>query len=203
MPSEKPKPFEPGRVSNRTALIVVDVQNDFCPGGALPVPGGDAVVPVLNRYIQYFEAHHAPIIATRDWHPRKHCSFKPLGGIWPPHCLQDSPGAAFHSGLNLPQAAIIISKGTDPELEAYSGFQHTDLTERLRSLSVETVFVGGLATDYCVKSTVLDALKAGFKTVYLPDASRGVNVNPDDSVRAEQEMIQHGATSVTLTGLEP
>jgi nicotinamidase/pyrazinamidase len=194
---------EPLKVSGKTALIVVDVQNDFCPGGALAVPEGDRVVPILNKYIRIFQAHHAPIVATRDWHPREHCSFKPYGGIWPPHCIQDSPGAAFHAGLNLPKETKILSKGTDATLEAYSGFQHTSLTEWLRERKVETVFVGGLATDYCVKSTVLDALKAGFKAIYLADASRGVNVKPKDSEQAEQEMQQAGATKAVLDEIEP
>jgi nicotinamidase/pyrazinamidase len=185
-------------VSSKTALLIVDVQNDFCPGGALAVPDGDRVVPVLNRYIRIFQAKQAPIVATRDWHPDNHSSFKPFGGIWPPHCIRNSPGAEFHPGLKLSKAAMIISKGTDPNIEAYSGFQHTTLGEWLSVHEVETVCVGGLATDYCVKSTVLDALKAGFKTVYLADASRGVNVKAGDSERAEEEMRKAGARKGTL-----
>jgi nicotinamidase/pyrazinamidase len=203
MPSVKNSRPEPIKVSDKTALIVVDVQNDFCPGGALAVPEGDRVVPILNKYIRIFQAHHAPIVSTRDWHPRDHCSFKPFGGIWPSHCIQDSPGAEFHVGLYLPKAVKVISKGTDSKLEAYSGFQHTNLTEWLRGRKIETVFVGGLATDYCVKSTVLDALKAGFKAIYLADASRGVNVKPNDSEQAEQEMRQAGATKAVLDEIEP
>lgn len=203
MPSENHTPSEPIKVSQKTALIVVDVQNDFCPGGALAVPEGDRVVPILNKYIRIFEAKDAPIIATRDWHPRNHCSFKPFGGIWPPHCIQDSPGAEIHAGLKLPEATKIVSKGTDAAIDAYSGFQHTRLTEWLRERKIETVFVGGLATDYCVKSTVLDALKAGFKAMYLADASRGVNVKPKDSEQAEQKMQQAGATMAALDEIEP
>jgi nicotinamidase/pyrazinamidase len=184
--------------SEKTALIIVDVQNDFCPGGALAVPEGDSVVPVLNRYIGIFQAGDAPIVATRDWHPREHCSFKSFGGIWPPHCIQNTPGAEFHPGLTLPDTVRIISKGGDPKVEAYSGFQHTDLGSWLNSRGVETVCVGGLATDYCVKSTVLDALKAGFITIYLADASRGVNVKPGDTERAEKEMLKAGAGRATL-----
>ena len=186
------------RISSRTALLIVDVQNDFCPGGALAVPEGDRVVPVLNDYIRMFHAGRAPIVATRDWHPANHSSFKPFGGIWPPHCVQETPGARLHAGLKLPKEAAVISKGTDPKIEAYSGFQHTSLGEWLRSRSVETVYIGGLATDYCVKSTVLDAVKAGFKAVYLSDASRGVNLKPDDSRRAEEEMLKAGAGKTTL-----
>lgn len=202
MPSAKNGRAEPFKVSSKTALIIVDVQNDFCPGGALAVPEGDQVVPVLNKYIRIFQAQRAPIVATRDWHPRDHSSFKPSGGIWPPHCIQDTTGAEFHAGLNLPKASKIISKGTDAKLEAYSGFQQTSLTEWLKARKIETVFVGGLATDYCVKSTVLDALKAGFKAIYLADASRGVNVKPKDSEQAEQEMQQAGATRALLTEIE-
>jgi nicotinamidase/pyrazinamidase len=193
---------KPYKVSSKTALIIVDVQNDFCPGGALAVPEGDRVVPILNKYIQIFQTHDAPIVATRDWHPLNHSSFKPFGGIWPPHCIQDSPGAEFRSDLNLPNTSKLVSKGTDTKLEAYSGFQHTDLIEWLRARKIETVFVGGLATDYCVKNTVLDALKAGFKTIYLADASRGVNVKPGDGEQAEQEMQQAGATRVILDEIE-
>jgi nicotinamidase/pyrazinamidase len=185
------------------ALLIVDVQNDFCPGGTLGVPDGDRVVPFLNDYIRIFEAERATIVATRDWHPPDHCSFKPLGGIWPPHCVQNTPGSAFHSGLKLPKAATIISKGTNPKIEAYSGFQHTTLGEWLKSRKVDTVCVGGLATDYCVRSTVLDALKAGFNAVWLADASRGVNMRPEDSERAEEEMIKAGARKSRLNEFIP
>jgi len=198
MPSSKKTRAEAIKVSDKTALIIVDVQNDFCPGGALAVSDGDRVVPVLNKYIRIFQVHHAPIVATRDWHPRDHSSFKPFGGIWPPHCIQDSRGAEFHPNLNLPNTSKIISKGTDAKIEAYSGFQHTSLAEWLRGQKVETVFVGGLATDYCVKSTVMDAMKAGFKAIYLADASKGVNVKPKDSEQAEQEMERSGAKRIVL-----
>jgi nicotinamidase/pyrazinamidase len=190
-------------VSEKTALIIVDVQNDFCPGGALAVPDGDQVVPVLNRYVRIFQTDRAPIVATRDWHPGNHCSFKSFGGIWPPHCVQNTPGAAFHPGLDFPQTVEVISKGTDPKVEAYSGFQYTALEEWLKLRKVGAVFVGGLATDYCVKSTVLDAIKAGFDTVYLSDASRGVEVKPGDSERAVDDMIKAGAKTTTVEGLAP
>jgi len=181
------------KVTNKTALILVDVQNDFCPGGALAVPNGDRVVPVLNHYIALFQSGKAPIVATQDWHPPDHCSFKPFGGNWPPHCVQNSRGAAFFPSLKLPKTVKIIRKGTHPKIEAYSGFQHTELAEWLESRKVETVFVGGLATDYCVLSTVLDATKAGFKTVFLSDGSRGVEVKPGDTQRAVDEMVKAGA----------
>ena len=186
-------------LSPKTALIVVDVQNDFCPGGALPVPRGDDVVPVLNRYIETFSAARAPVVATRDWHPVNHTSFKPYGGIWPIHCVQNTPGAEFHPKLSLPKTVSIISKGTDPKIEAYSGFQGTDLTNILKKWGVETVWVGGLATDYCVKSTALDAVQAGFEVVFLEDASRGVDLSPGDSQRAQEEMRKVGARATRLT----
>src|SRR3990172_3561206 len=157
-------------ITKDSALILVDVQNDFCPGGALPVPNGDEVVPVLNRYIQEFESAKAPVIATRDWHPSDHCSFKPLGGIWPVHCVQNSPGAEFHPKLSLPEKVTIISKGTDKKIDAYSGFQAIKLMEILKNNGVRTIWVGGLATDYCVKNTVLDGIKGGFHVTFLVDA---------------------------------
>jgi nicotinamidase-related amidase len=190
-------------IRKKTALIMVDVQNDFCPGGALPVPEGDKVVPVLKEYIELFLREGAPIYATRDWHPENHISFKERGGPWPPHCIRETTGAAFHPRLPLPKNATIISKGTDPDREAYSGFQGTDLIERLKRQKVERVFVGGLATDYCVKNTVLDSLTAGFETVLLEDASRGVDVQPGDSERAIEAMKKAGASVTTLDQIHP
>lgn len=184
-----------------TALIIVDVQKDFCPGGALAVPQGDQVVPVLNQYIQRFREAGSPIYATRDWHPPNHCSFQAQGGPWPPHCVQGSDGAQFHMGLGLPPDVVVISKGTDPQREAYSGFQGTDLEERLRKQGVRRLWVGGLATDYCVKSTVLDGLQKGFEVVLLEDAVRGVDVQPGDSQRAIEEMVRAGAQRGTLSDL--
>lgn len=180
------------------ALVVVDVQNDFCPGGALPVAGGDKVVPVLNRYIGKFQAGKLPIVATRDWHPEKTTHFKAFGGVWPSHCVQGTGGAEFHRALNLPSDAVIVSKGAAPDEDSYSGFQGRDergvkLSDLLRRFGVERLFVGGLATDYCVKHTVLDGLKEGFKVVLLEDAIRGVNLQPGDSERAIAEMVQAGA----------
>ncbi len=185
----------------QAALIIVDVQNDFCPGGALAVTQGDEVVPVLNRYAARFAEAGAPVYATRDWHPADHLSFEAQGGIWPLHCVQETGGAAFHPQLALPESTTIISKAQTPSEEAYSGFMNTDLAERLRVQGVERVYVGGLATDYCVKETVLDALKEGFDTYFLADASRGVNVNAGDSAAAEQAMEAAGAKSVTEADL--
>ena len=180
------------------ALIIVDVQNDFLPGGQLAVRDGDAVIPVLNRYVTSFVAANAPIFATRDWHPADHCSFRGQGGPWPPHCIANTPGAAFAAGLSLPAGTRVISKATHPEKDAYSGFEGTDLAEYLRDLGVRRVFVGGLATDYCVLNTVKDAVAAGFEVILLTDAIRAVNVQPDDGERALAEMARAGAHAATL-----
>lgn len=188
-------------ITDNSALIVVDVQNDFCPGGALPVPEGDKVVPVLNRYIHKFTERGLPVYFTRDWHPEGHVSFKPQGGIWPTHCIQGAEGARFHSGLFIPSTAVIVSKGTSPRADAYSGFQGTDLHDQLKRKGVRRLFIGGLATDYCVKSTVLDALRGGFEAILLSDASKGVDVNPGDSERAAEEMVKEGAIKINLEDL--
>lgn len=188
-------------VDKESALVIVDVQNDFLPGGALPVPKGDEAIPALNRYIEVFAKVGAPIFATRDWHPPDHVSFKSRGGPWPPHCVQGTRGAEFHPDLALPKGAIIISKASSPNAEAYSGFEGTRLGEKLKELGVKKVFVGGLATDYCVKNTVLDALKLGFETFFLEDASRGIDLKPGDVKRAIEEMVKGGATKIKLQDL--
>jgi nicotinamidase/pyrazinamidase len=186
-------------VSKTDALIVVDVQNDFCPGGALPVPEGDQVIPVLNDYIKIFKKANAAIFATRDWHPPNHISFEAQGGPWPPHCVQNTEGAKFHPDLKLPDDTTIVSKAMDPRKEAYSGFDGTELADNMKKQGVTKVFVGGLATDYCVKNTVLDARKNGFQTVLLLDASRGINVEPDDVAKAIDTMVRNGVGQGTLT----
>jgi len=178
------------------ALMVADVQNDFLPGGSLAVPDGEAVVPILNRYLQAFKERGLPVVASRDWHPSGHCSFKEQGGPWPAHCVMGTPGAEFAPGLALPPSALIISKGSDPTRDAYSGFQGTDLHERLRLAGVRRLFIGGLATDYCVRETVKDALARGYAVVLLQDAIRAVNVQPDDGRRAEEEMLRGGAVPI-------
>jgi nicotinamidase/pyrazinamidase len=175
---------------HKDALVVVDLQNDFCPGGALAVPDGDRVIPVINGLAPHFKK----LFYTQDWHPPDHISFDSQGGIWPSHCVADTPGAQLHPGLRLDFGyAVQIKKGTAPDKEAYSGFQGTNLAEQLRKADVRRLIVTGLATDYCVKNTVLDALKAGFKVVVVEDAIRGVNVNPGDSARAIEEMAASGA----------
>jgi len=185
-------------MQGKDALVIVDVQNDFCPGGALAVERGDEVVPRLNAYIEKFTKAGLPVFATRDWHPEKTIHFKAYGGQWPPHCIQGTEGAAFRSDLRLPAAAVVVTTGAAPDEDGYSGFdgrgEGGTLEEMLRKAGVERIFVGGLATDYCVKHTVLDGLKRGFKVVWLEDASRGVDVTPGDSARAAAEMLDGGAT---------
>ncbi len=190
------------KISDVDALIVVDVQNDFMPWGALPVPEGDKVVPVLNEYISIFEKKGLPVFFTRDWHPENHISFKGHGGIWPPHCVQNTEGAMFHKDLKMPlDNKFIISKGTSPDFDAYSGFQGTVLESLLRERGVRRVFVGGVATDYCVKNTVLGAIDLGFQAVLLLDAIKGVDANPGDSERAIDLMLSKGAVGVELKDL--
>ena len=181
------------RLQSDDALIIVDVQNDFLPGGSLAVPHGDEVVPALNRYIRAFGKKKLTVFATRDWHPSNHCSFKAQGGIWPPHCVQRSRGAELALDLQLPQSAVIISKATTLEQDAYSGFEGTDLHDRLQALGVKRLFIGGLATDYCVLNTVKDALSLGYEVYLLEDAIHAVNVQPDDGKKAKDEMIRLGA----------
>jgi nicotinamidase/pyrazinamidase len=180
------------------ALIIVDVQNDFLPGGKLGVAHGDEVVPALNRYIERFASRGLPVFATRDWHPENHCSFSDQGGIWPPHCLADSAGAAFAPGLALPDAAIVVSKADTPAQDAYSGFEGTDLAAQLRARSVKRVYVGGIATDYCVLNTVKDALAEGFEVLLLTDAIRAVDVKPGDGDAAIEQMKAWSAQPVSL-----
>jgi nicotinamidase/pyrazinamidase len=181
------------------ALLLVDVQNDFLPGGKLAVAGGDEVIPVLNRYIALFQGAALPVFATRDWHPADHCSFSARGGIWPAHCIAGSEGAAFPAALQLPACAIVVSKATTPQADAYSGFQETDLAAQLHGLKSERLFIGGLATDYCVLNTVNDALKHGFKAVLLLDAIRAVNLAPDDGKNAIEQMVRCGARIADLS----
>ncbi|MFQ5449544.1 MAG: nicotinate phosphoribosyltransferase [Nitrospinaceae bacterium] len=185
------------------ALILVDVQNDFLPGGTLAVPCGDEVLPVLNGYIDFFHERGLPILATRDWHPGNHCSFREQGGLWPAHCVADSAGAQFSPKLRLPATAEIVSKGTQPDQEAYSGFQGTPLHERLESRGIHRLFIGGLATDYCVLNTVKDARQLGYTVYLLEDAVRAVNVHPDDGCKAIGEMVSLGSRPCTLEQLQP
>lgn len=185
-----------------TALLIVDVQNDFCPGGALAAPGGSAIVPVLNRYIADAHARQMPVYASRDWHPPTTTHFKAFGGIWPPHCVQGTAGAAFHPALALPADTTIVSKGDRPDREGYSAFDgHTTggrpLADDLRARAIDELWVGGIATDYCVRQTVLDALKSGFRVTVLRDAVTGIDVQAGDADRALDEMRAAGAKIAT------
>jgi nicotinamidase/pyrazinamidase len=184
--------------NKKRALIVVDVQNDFCPGGSLAVPEGDKVVPPLNKLIQEFLDSDEPVFKTRDWHPAKTKHFAAFGGTWPVHCVQGTKGAEFHPDLIDDIHIRVISKGLGDE-DSYSGFDGTDLALQLRQQGVEEVWLGGLATDYCVKNTVLDALKEGFQVKAVADAMRPVELKPGDGERAIEEMQDAGAEIVDST----
>lgn len=175
------------------ALLIVDVQNDFLPGGSLAVAGGDAAIAPLNGWLGRFAPARLPVCATRDWHPADHCSFAAQGGPWPPHCVAGTPGAQFAAALALPADAVVISKATTREADAYSGFAGTDLHARLQALGVRRLFVGGLATDYCVLNTVLDARRLGYAVVLLVACIRAVDVRPGDGARALEAMGAAGA----------
>ena len=188
------------------ALLIVDVQNDFCPDGKLAVPEGDAIVPVLNKYISIFSHNKWPIFASRDWHPKQTAHFNKFGGQWPEHCIQDSAGAKFHSVLRLPENAIILSKGMDPDKDGYSAFQAVDsrgneFPHLLNTYAISELFVGGLATDYCVRWSVVDALKFGYKVALLVDAIKGVDLKSRDSEVAIEEMVNLGAKKMTFEKL--
>ena len=179
----------------KRALVVVDVQNDFCPGGSLAVERGDEVVAPLNRLIREFLQRGDLVVKSRDWHPARTKHFAAYGGTWPVHCVQNTRGAEFHPELLDDPRIQIISKGTGDE-DSYSAFDGTTLAEDLRREGVKEVWVGGLATDYCVKNTVLDALRAGFRVRALTDAMRAVNLQPGDGPRALEEMRAAGAEIV-------
>lgn len=180
----------------KRALIVVDVQNDFCPGGTLAVPHGDEVIEPLNQVIDEFLRRGDPVYKSRDWHPPMTKHFEKHGGVWPDHCVQNTQGAEFHPALRNDPRITVISKGLG-DTNCYSAFDETDLLAQLRQQNVEEVVVGGLATDYCVKSTVLDAIKKGFKVKALTDAMRAVDVQPGDGERAIEEMRNAGAEIVS------
>ena len=190
-----------GAPGERSALLVVDVQNDFCPGGSLPVSDGDSVVPVLNDYAARFAREGLPVIYSRDWHPAETTHFQTRGGPWPPHCVQGTYGAEFHPDLRLPAGAIVVSKGMGPAEDGYSAFVGRDahgqkLESVLRELGVQRLVVGGLATDYCVLNSVLEALEAGLKVEVLCRGIRGVDLQPGDSARALEQMRSAGASLI-------
>ncbi len=181
-----PNPF-----SDADALILVDVQRDFCPGGSLPIANGNEIVPVLNRWIETARLAGIPIFASRDWHPPEHMSFVAQGGPWPEHCVRDTPGARFHPDLDLNNNVVIISKACKTKKDAYSAFDGTELAEQLRGAGVKRVFVGGLAEDVCVKATVLDALREGFDVRLIDGGTRPVT--EQSGLEARQAMQQAGA----------
>jgi nicotinamidase/pyrazinamidase len=184
-------------METKNALVIVDVQNDFCPGGALGVQDGDRIVPVLNKYIEKFAQAGLPIFFTRDWHPPRTTHFITDGGSWPPHCVQGSHGAEFHPKLQLGSHTVVLSKGMAVDEDSYSGFDAIDsrglsLGEVLRQSGINRVYLAGLATDYCIKHTALDGLKQGFQVVLLQDGIAGVNLQPKDSDRAVEAMLKAG-----------
>ncbi len=190
----------------KKALLIVDVQNDFCPGGTLGVPEGDKIVPVINKYIRIFTQKKLPIFATRDWHPVRTKHFKDFGGLWPVHCIQSTQGAAFHPNLKLPKEVILLYKGMDPEEDCYSSFSAQDLSGQplfklLKRMAIKEIYIAGLATDYCVKFTAMDALKHSFKVKILTDAIKGVDLKPNDSAQAIKKITKMGAKKVELADL--
>ncbi len=182
------------KLTSSDALLLVDVQSDFCPGGALAVTDGDAVVPVLNAWIAAARQGGAKVFASRDWHPADHLSFAERGGLWPPHCVQNTPGAAFHVDLNLPEDTVVVSKADQADHEAYSAFDSGELADQLGAAGIQRLWVGGLATDYCVKASVLDATQIpGLDVHVIVDAIRAVDVTPGDGKAALEAMREAGA----------
>lgn len=189
------------------AFLIVDLQIDFCPGGSLAVGEGDTIVPLINRYLELFRSHGLPVIASRDWHPPVTDHFSQYGGLWPPHCIQGSPGAGFHPALQLPGDATVVSKGSDPHRDDYSALQATlpsgmSLLERLKTTGVTHLYLCGLATDYCVKWSALDALREGFRVTLLTDAVKGVELMAGDSQRAVGEIVSAGGELADLADIE-
>jgi nicotinamidase/pyrazinamidase len=185
-----------------SALLLVDVQNDFCPGGALAVPQGDRIVPVINRLMPLFPF----VFATEDWHPANHISFKERGGPWPPHCIQQTKGAELHPEIDRAEIDLLLRKAITPDRDAYSGFEARDeagrsLDEALKQSGVTRLYVVGLATDYCVRATVLDGLKNGYEVLVVADAIRAVEVAEGDGQRAMEEMVEKGARLVASSDI--
>jgi len=187
---------------SKTAVFLVDVQRDFCAGGTLAVPDGDAVVPICNTLIERSAKKMIPVFASRDWHTPDHCSFVPQGGPWPVHCVAGQPGAEFQPELKLPHDVVIISKAERRDVDAYSAFDNTSAAAKLRAAGIKNLIICGLATDYCVKATVLDALKEGFQVTVVKEGCRGVNVTSGDDKRAFAEMKAQGAQISSLSNLE-
>jgi nicotinamidase/pyrazinamidase len=175
------------------ALLIIDFQNDFTSGGALEVPEGDEIAEPVKRLADRFEI----VMATRDWHPPDHASFETQGGPWPVHCVRGTPGAEFHPAMDEVALDEVVDVGREREDEGYSGFEKSELANLLRERGVDKVFVTGLATDYCVRASAIDACREGFDTTVVEDAIRAVNVNPDDGERAIEDMKQAGANVAT------
>jgi nicotinamidase/pyrazinamidase len=184
------------------ALLVIDIQNDFLPGGRLAVAEGDHVIPVMNNYIDRFIRRQLPVFATRDWHPKNHGSFIKQGGPWPDHCIADSTGAEFARSLHLPTTVHVFSTGIEVENDGYSGFENPELNKQLEKLNVSRLFIGGLATDYCVLHTVCDALKLNYQVMLLTDAVRAVNVHNQDGEQAINKMISKGSIPIILAMIQ-
>ena len=193
----------PISIDLNSALVVVDVQNDFCAGGVLAVREAEKIISVINQYVPHFQGIGAPIFATRDWHPKNHVSFKERGGPWPPHCLQASKGADLSPALKLPYGVTVISKGFLTEQDNHSGFQGTDFEARLKEKNVKKTFVCGLSVDSSLNNTVLDSVKAGFETYLLTDAVRVEGLNRGDQKKMAEQLIKAGAKSITLKNLAP
>jgi nicotinamidase/pyrazinamidase len=181
------------------ALLIVDLQNDFLPGGALAVPRGDLVIAPINALIDLYHERGLPIYASRDWHPEDHCSFTAQGGPWPPHCVAETEGALFSEALQLPEEAIVISKALTADEDAYSAFNGTGLARSMLADGITRLAVCGLATDYCVLNTVLDGIEAGFEVLLVLEATRAVEVKPGDGDRAIAGMLARGAVPVRLS----
>jgi nicotinamidase/pyrazinamidase len=195
----------PPTFTSGDALLLVDPQNDFCPGGSLAVADGDRVMPILSSWAAAAQLAGVPIFVSRDWHPPRTTHFKEFGGIWPPHCVIGTPGAEFHPDLHLPAEVTVVSKGMGEAEDAYSAFQARDASgvgfaTLLEQKGVRNLYIGGLATDYCVKSSTLDALSHGYAVKLIPDGMRAVNVQPADGDKALAEMRTAGATSAPATG---
>ena len=193
-------------VSSKSALLIVDMQRDFCEDGSLPVRGCSSLIPLINSLIKLFKAGGGKVVASRDWHPSDHISFSTRGGPWPPHCIKNTSGAEFHPGLKLPKDAAVISKATEPDKEAYSAFDGTELHYLLSKWGIKKVFIAGVATDYCVKSSALDALTLGYELYLIKDAVASVTVEGDKKaikeVLRKGGVITYSSEVVLVEGLE-
>jgi nicotinamidase/pyrazinamidase len=180
------------------ALLVIDMQVDFLPGGSLGVPDGHQVIAPINHLLALYGEHGLPVFASRDWHPADHCSFAAQGGPWPPHCIADTPGALFSAELAFPDETVVVSKAASATVDAYSAFSGTTLASQMNQRGIQRIAVCGLATDYCVLNTVTDALGEGLETLIVPEAMRAVDVQPGDGTRAIDRMVARGAIAVRL-----